>query len=236
MKISICGLGYIGLPLSKLLTEAGHEVHGTTTTLEKLINIPRSEMLRSPALPSENILHCDILILNIPPSEDQLEWFKKWNLTHIKKMIFVSSTSALHTKGRNSEILRSEEGWIKSAGISWVIVRPGGLIGNGRHPGKSLSGKTGIKGGKAPVNLIHAEDVNGFIKTVIDKNISNESFELVSDEHHTKEEFYSEYCRRMNLPLPQFDQTDKDPGVIISNEKMKRHYSLKFPTMLGRSL
>ncbi len=236
MKISICGLGYIGLPLAKLLTLAGHEVHGTTTTPEKLANFPRSEILSSPALPSENILNCDILVLNIPPSENQLDWFRQWKLTHMKKIIFVSSTSALHMKGRNSEVLRSEEEWIKSCGLPWVIVRPGGLIGNGRHPGKSLSGKIGVKGGKSPVNLIHADDVNGFISTVIQKNIANESFELVSDEHHTKEEFYSEACRRMNLPLPQFDPADKDPGVIISNEKMKRHYQLKFPTMLGKSL
>lgn len=236
MKISICGLGYIGLPLAKLLKASGHEVHGTTTTLEKLVNFPNSQILRSPAIPSADILNCDVLVLNIPPSEDQLAWFKNWNLSKVKKIIFVSSTSALHTQGRNSEVLRSEEAWIKSLSIPWVIVRPGGLLGHGRHPGRSLSGKTGIKGGKSPVNLIHADDVNGFISTVIEEKITNESFELVSDEHHTKEEFYSEYCRRMNLPLPQFDPTDRDPGVIISNEKMKRHYALKFPIMLGKSL
>ncbi len=236
MKISICGLGYIGLPLAELLIGAGHEVHGTTTTLQKLIDNPFAEILRSPSLPSENILNCDILVLNIPPSDGQLAWFKEWDLSLVKKIIFVSSTSALHTDGRNSEVLRSEEAWIKACGLPWIIVRPGGLLGHGRHPGKSLSGKTGIKGGESPVNIIHADDVNGFICAVIEKKLENDSFELVSDEHHTKEEFYSEYCRRMNLPLPQFDSADKNPGVIISNEMMKRHYQLKFPTMLGKSL
>lgn len=236
MKISICGLGYIGLPLAKALLERGHTVRGTTTTLEKLVNFPHSEIMISPGLPSPGITDCDVLVLNIPPFENQLEWFRKWDLSKTKKIIFVSSTSALHGNGRNSELLKAEETWIRSCGIPWVVVRPGGLLGNGRHPGKTLSGKSGIKGGKSPVNLIHADDVVGFITIVIEKNLTGENFDLVSDEHHTKEEFYSDFCRRMNLPLPQFDSSDKEPGIIISNEKMKRHYSLKFPTMLGKSL
>lgn len=236
MKISICGLGYIGLPLSEKLLRKGYEVRGTTTSLEKQMTIPYSEVMASPALPSLKITDCDILILNIPPSENQLEWFKRWNLSETGKIIFVSSTSALHGNGKNSEVLKAEEAWVRSCGIPWVILRPGGLLGNGRHPGKSLSGRTGIKAGKSPVNLIHADDVIGFIMTVIEKNISGETFDLVSDEHHTKEEFYSDFCRRMNLPLPGFDSSDKEPGIIISNEKMKRHYTLKFPIMLGKSL
>jgi nucleoside-diphosphate-sugar epimerase len=236
MIVSICGLGYLGLPLARLLTQHGHLVSGTTTTPEKLKNFPRTELLRSPALPSGSITDCDVLIINIPPGVDQLSWLKSWDLTKTKKILFVSSTSALHTSGRNSEVLRSEEDWIKSGNIPWIILRPGGLLGHGRHPGKILAGRSDIKGGKAPVNLIHADDVIGFILTIINENIKGECFDLVSDEHHTKEEFYSEFCRRMKLPLPEFDSTDNETGVIISNEKMKCYYQLKFPTLIGKSL
>ncbi len=235
MKVSICGLGYIGLPLAKSLATLGHEVHGTTRSKEKLKNFPLSEILLSPDSPSANITKCDVLVLNIPPFEHQLEWFKTWDLTHVEKIIFISSTSVLHSNGRSGDVLKSEEDWVRSCGLPWVVIRPGGLLGHGRHPGKYLAGKTGLKGGQSPVNLIHADDVVGFILTVIEKNLVSEDFDLVSDEHHTREEFYSDYCRRMDLPMPVFSP-EEDTGFIVSNEKIKIHYQLKFPTMLGKSL
>lgn len=231
MKISVVGLGYIGLPLAKTLS-SGHEVSGTTTSPEKLEQDKiKVHLLESPALPDNEILDCDVLVLNIPPSDTQPQWFRNWNLGKTKKIIFVSSTSA-----PRNETLQAEEAWVKELGIPWLIVRPGGLLGNGRHPGKSLSGRKGIKARLSPVNLIHADDVVGFIVTAIEKNLTGETISLVSDEHHTKEEFYSEFCRRNGLPLPEFDQNDLTVSEIVPNDSMKKHYALKFPTMLGTSL
>lgn len=232
MKISIVGLGYIGLPLAKILILKDHEVSGTTTSPEKLSQDKiKVHLLRSPEIPGPEILDCDVLILNVPPKEDQPEWFGNWNLGLTKKIIFVSSTSA-----PRNEILKKEEEWVKNSGIPWLIVRPGGLLGNGRHPGKTLSGRKGIKGRLSPVNLIHADDVSGFIVTAIEKNITGEIIHLVSDEHHTKEEFYSEFCIRNGIPVPEFDQNDLSKNEIVPNDSMKKYYQLKFPTMLGRSL
>ena len=231
MKISVLGLGYIGLPLARNLSHR-YEVSGTTTTPQKMsqpgIDV---HLLRAPDLPDSDLLDCDVLVLNIPPSENQPAWFSRWNLTKTKRIIFVSSTSA-----PRNDILQKEESWVKELGIPWLILRPGGLLGNGRHPGKSLSGRKGIKGRLSPVNLIHADDVVGFIVTGIEKNLSGETISLVSDEHHSKEEFYSEYCRRNGLPLPEFDQNDLSKAEIVPNDLMKKYYELKFPTMLGTSL
>lgn len=232
MKISIVGLGYIGLPLAKILCQKNHEVSGTTTSPGKLSqeNI-KAHLFSSPQIPGPEILNCDVLVLNIPPRDDHPAWFQRWDMSSTKKIIFVSSTSA-----PRNQILKEEEEWVKNSGIPWLIVRPGGLLGNGRHPGKSLSGRKGIKGRLSPVNLIHADDVNGFIVTAIEKNFQNEIISLVSDEHHTKEEFYSEFCIRNGIPVPEFDQDDHTVSEIVSNELMKKYYELKFPTMLGRSL
>ncbi len=237
MRISILGLGYVGLPLALALRKRGHEVSGSTTTPEKLPLLKAQGvsafLLKSPELPS---LATDVLILNIPPSPGQLEWFMNWDLSQTKKILFVSSTSVHRTDGISSELLRKEEDWVKRTGIDYVIVRPGGLLGMGRHPGKSLSGRKEIKGRLHPVNLIHGEDVVGFLETVVTKDLRNESFDLVSDEHHTREEFYSDFCRRNSLPLPEFDKTDQSIGPIISNEKVKKHYVLHHPILIGRSL
>ncbi len=222
MKISICGLGHIGLPLAHLLLKKGHDVAGTKREMPSIEGI-RVEVLRPPLTPSTSILSCDILIVNIPPFPGQEAWFSSWDLSNTGKIIFVSSTSVLR-ESPNQLILKAEELWVKNSGIPWLILRPAGLIGDLRHPGKSLSGKKGIKGRLHPVNLVHHNDVIGFISTAIEKEITGVEINLVSDEHRSKEDFYSEYCLRNNLPLPEFDQTDMSSGKIISNELMKQYY------------
>lgn len=240
MRISILGLGYVGLPLARELMKEGHKVSGTTTTEAKLPSLRAegitAKLLSSPELPDATLLDTDVLVLNIPPSENQPGWFQNWDLTKTGKIIFVSSTGVHRNDGRNSDTLRKEEEWVKSCGKEYVIVRPGGLLGNGRHPGKTLSGKKDLKGRSHPVNLIHVDDVVGFISTLIRENIHQKTFDLVSDEHHTREEFYSDFCRRNQMPLPEFDRTDLSTGPIISNEKVKKYYVLRHPTMIGRSL
>lgn len=232
MKITIAGLGYLGIPLARELKLRSHDIDGTTTSLEKADrlaeeNIP-ARIVAAPALP---VLEADVLVLNIPPFEAQPGWFSRWDLRKVKKLIFVSSTSAL----KSNRILQEEEAWAKSSGPDALIVRPGGLIGRGRHPGKTLSGKKNLSGRLHPVNLIHVDDVVGFIVTGIEKNLSGE-FNLVSDERHSREEFYSEFCRRSGLPVPEFDPADNSTATPVPNEALKQHYELKFPTMLGRSL
>jgi nucleoside-diphosphate-sugar epimerase len=225
MKVSICGLGNIGFPLGKLLRDKGHEVSGTKRKAISLAGIHVEELL--PLMtPSPSILSCDLLILNIPPFPGQESWFSSWDLSMTKKIIFVSSTSVLRASPHQS-ILEAEESWVKNSGIPWLIVRPAGLISEDRHPGKSLSGKKEIKGRLHPVNLIHHDDVIGFLLTAIENGITGEEINLVSDEHRSKEEYYSEYCKRHGLPLPEFDQTDMSSGKIISNELMKKYYKFR---------
>lgn len=229
MKISILGLGYLGLPLAESLLKEGHEVLGSSRS-------PRSsevpcEPLRSPELPSSSLLQCDVLVLNIPPFPGQPEWFASWDYTRTRKLIFVSSTGA-----PKNEILLWEEDWVKANFQDWLILRPGGLLGRGRHPGKILSGRRELKGGEHPVNLIHVDDLIGFIQRAIALDLKHDTISVVSDEHSSRREFYGEYCRRNGLLLPEFDPGDKSEGPVVSNEALKRYYELKFPRLIGRAL
>jgi nucleoside-diphosphate-sugar epimerase len=241
MKISILGLGYYGLPLALKLKDQGHKVSGSVSSLEKKNQLSKSspdlkiELMKFPEIPSTDLLDAEIVILNIPPFIGQLEWFKSWPWQKKSWLIFISSTSALKAEG-NGPNLRAQEEWIKKEFIQHNILRFAGLIGGNRHPGKTLSGRLGIKGRLWPVNLIHLDDTIGFTKALIEQKKTNQTFNVVSDEHHSKEEFYSEYAQRLGLPLPQFDQADHSKGEAISNEKIKKIYQLKWPTMLGKSL
>jgi nucleoside-diphosphate-sugar epimerase len=232
MKISIVGLGWYGYPLALELKKLGHSVFGTSRSEEKLLNFKHqgidAEILNYPDVPGDNILQSDILILNIPPFKEELQWFKNWNWNKNTKIIFISSTSVFTTpESKNAQILSEQEEWVKSNFTSWVVIRFAGLMGNGRHPGKSLSGKMNLSGRLSPVNLIHLTDTIGFTITVIEKNIYNEVFNLASDEHPGREEFYTDYCLKNALPLPVFDPSDSEVKHIVPNEEVKKIYTFK---------
>lgn len=231
MRITVLGCGWYGTPLSHALKAQGHEVLGTTRDPKKKAELEskgiKAQLLSSPEIPSRESLDSEILILNIPPSAGGMSWLSQWNIPTSTWVIFISSTS-----GKQAQ----EEEWIRKNTSRWTILRLGGLIGPDRHPGRSLSGKKNIIGRLWPVNLLHQEDAVGFTLKIIEKEVIQELIEVVSDEHHTREEFYQEYCRRMNLPLPEFDPADNSQKPEINNQRAKEIYEFKWSTMIGRRL
>ena len=234
MKISIIGLGWYGEALARALLLNGHQVMGTTRTEAKKTVLQglgiETHLLSFPHPPSEALLNSDVIILNIPPFEGELEWFMKWNWSPESWVIFISST-ALYPKAesKNALLLMEQEEWVKKSFANWSILRFGGLIGGGRHPGKSLSGRKDLPGRLWPVNLIHQKDAIGFTLTVLTKRLQNKTFLVVSNEHPLREEFYRDYCSGKGLPLPEFDQEDRSLGKIVPSHEMGQFYSSFHP-------
>ena len=233
MKISILGLGWFGAPLAIELRNQGNDIFGSTRSEEKAREFRLQNIYAStfsyPDLPPEELIDSDIVILNIPPFEEELRWFKSFNWNPKTWLIFISSTSVYpEPESKNGHLLKAQEDWIQSQFNHWTILRFGGLYGADRHPGKYLSGRKNLAGRLSPVNLIHQEDCIEFTKTVIAKKLQSNLFNVVSDDHRTREEFYSEYCREAGLPLPEFDHNDHSSGNIVPNNEMKKHYRLKF--------
>src|SRR5665648_142015 len=146
MKISIVGLGFFGIPLAQKLISQKHSISGTTRSVEKMKSIETQgiqvSILNYPHTPSIEILESDIIVLNIPPFVEELEWFKSWNLKKDTILIFISSTSVENNPDKsNAKLLALQEEWIKTYFTTWSILRFGGLMGHGRHPAKYLSGK-----------------------------------------------------------------------------------------------
>lgn len=210
MKISVMGLGWFGLPLSLELKKLGYEVVGSTRTEEKKESIEvsgiHSFVLNYPTTPPRELLQSDCIVLNIPPFKEELEWFKSWKVTAETPIIFVSSISTQNNPTKeNALLLLEQEAWIQSHFKHFEILRFGGLIGNGRHPGKYLSGKKNLPDGDQRVRILYLEDAIKFTLNCLEKNFSNQVHTVLSDEHRTKREFYSDYCRQQGLPLPEFD-------------------------------
>ena len=238
MKISVIGLGWFGMAMAQELSSL-HEVSGTTRSDQKILTAQEQnigvEKLTIINHPSENLLATDIIVLNIPPFHGQLEWFKSWPWNKESHLIFISSISVYGKntgfvdetisplpETENARILVEEENWIKFF-PHHTIIRFGGLIGPGRHPGKSLSGRQNIQGGNLPVNLIHLQDCIGFTKLVFEKKLTNQTFNLVHPEHPFRSNYYQNYCLKNNLIAPEFIDSFEN-GKIISHEKVSQYY------------
>ena len=117
-KISIIGLGWIGLPLAKLLQKEGHAVIGSTTSSEKLVRLKEEgvnaiqfELVPFPqGRAFQELFTCEILVINIPPRSrsvsgdfylEQIKFLRSMiDQSAIKKVIFVSSTGVYPKENR----------------------------------------------------------------------------------------------------------------------------------------
>jgi nucleoside-diphosphate-sugar epimerase len=225
MKVSIIGLGWFGEALGSALLKDGHTILGTTRSDEKKEKFKTSNieasLLSFPAFPDKELFESEIVVLNIPPFAQELAWFKSWPWKSKTWVIFISSTS-------QKEILLEQEQWVSSHFSEWTILRFGGLLGGNRHPGKHLAGRKDLPGRLWPVNLIHQDDCVSFTKIVMAKNLKKKIFNVVSDQHPTREEYYTRYCRENGLPLPEFNQCDESTKEIVKSDEMEKyHHAIK---------
>ncbi len=123
-KISVLGCGWLGLPLAKALFQNGFSIHGSTTSVEKLSTLKKSEIqpflivLASDKLTGaiEGFLNeSSTLIIDIPPKLrgiNKEDFIAKTQLlipyiekSSIKNVLFISSTSVY---GDENDIVTEE--------------------------------------------------------------------------------------------------------------------------------
>lgn len=198
---------------------------------------------------------CDLLFFNLPPKrgdKDAQENYLKSVRTVIEKVkkhniswiIFASSTSVYpdragiteetDTKPGNAsrpsgETILEAERLIQTGGVDWTILRFGGLYGYGRHPVKYLSGRNGLSGASRPVNLVHQVDCVRAVSEVIRQKKRNTVYNVVSDGHPPRKEFYESAARHFGLEEPEFsDAESTEGGKVISNQKLKEELLFTF--------
>ncbi|MFZ5554352.1 MAG: SDR family NAD(P)-dependent oxidoreductase [Bacteroidota bacterium] len=251
--VSILGCGWLGKALAHQLTDSGFTVKASRTSVfidEKLI--PFTIKVSPAGIQGENItefFRADTLIISLTPgrteeknnefilSVRQLIPFVK----NIRQVIFISSTSVypdINGEVSEEEIFLAEKGSGKTltdseqilmqANENTVVLRFGGLIGHDRLPGKFLSGKTNLKNGNAPVNLIHRDDACGVIKTIIEKNITGEIFNSCMNDHPLRKDFYTRAAQLSGLPVPEFDDNEVHKFKIVNSGKLQKIMGYRF--------
>ncbi|EPR72230.1 Protein yeeZ precursor [Winogradskyella psychrotolerans RS-3] len=193
---------------------------------------------------SEFLTGSDTLIINIPPGlrKDptknhvaELRLLMHQIEAHaIKNVLYISSTSVFKneegfplitaetapntTSNSSKQLIEIEHMLQANSNFNTTILRFGGLIGDGRHPAKFLSGKTNISDPEAPINLIHKTDAIGIIMSIIKNGLWNVVLNAAYPAHPSKKDYYINQCERKNLTLPSFNVSEKSKGKIIESK------------------
>lgn len=253
MQISILGCGWLGLPLGKSLSAAGHVVLGSTTQESKLEILrdagiqPFRIDLSDDVIPtSGSFFDSDVLVIAIPPgrkagkTEAYLDQLRKLvdilRSRRTRHIVFVSSTSVYgDTNGMvyegdesSASYMVQAENIVRQQPFSTTVIRMAGLFGPNRHPGRFMAGKVDVAAGDAPVNMIHLDDAVGVIVNVIDEEAWNEIFNACADSHPTRSQFYVRMAKNANLVPPVFATGQSPSFKIVSSQKMKERFQYTF--------
>lgn len=143
---------------------------------------------------------------------------------HIPRVIFTSSSavygdsngvvdeySPLLGETASAKALIDVEQWLHDLpNISVDILRLAGLVGKNRHAGRFLAGKTNVKGGSQPVNMVHQDDVIAAIKRLLEQPNGGHIYNICAPEHPTRENFYQQAALSIGLTPPAFEVTENE--------------------------
>lgn len=187
-RIAFIGLGWMGESFAEVCYEKGFKILGSTTQVEKLQRFnQKGYEVCIYDLNKENKFEgfkdpINLLVYSIPPSvsenyvEKTLTLLNQMQKANSKlKIVYISSTSVYGSESRivseastikpetanANKMVEIEKFVLEKNG---VVFRCGGLVGKKRHPVKHLSGRKNVAKPKAPVNLVHLNDVVGFFE------------------------------------------------------------------------
>ena len=124
-------------------------------------------------------------------------------------------------------ILQSQDGF------STLIVRLGGLLGGDRHPVKQLAKLPVVDNPQAPINLIHKADAIGLLRYLTDQAPWQSIYNGVAQWHPTKQDFYEQAAKEMQLPLPKFADEPGNTNKIVTDPQVESLGYAFFEPKLG---
>lgn len=223
--IGILGAGWLGLPLARALLAAGKQVAVTVSSAEKATRLQGEGIAAYPLTISAHMsdawpIPCESLVICVPPSktDDYPQAVAKAcalaKANSARRVLFVSATSvwgAGQQEGeepqprhaRGERMLAAEQAVLAAGFEAVMIVRPSGLYGPDRHPGRFLAGKT-LDGGAQSVNLVHLDDVVAACMLLLERGKDGDVFNLSAPVHPRREQFYPFAARQQGLPVPVF--------------------------------
>lgn len=241
MKIAVIGLGWLGESLAHYLTKKGHTVWGTyRQSGSQLQNsfplvLPLTEEITLP----DDFLHADVLILSLPPSGSSVplkdayqSFFDQFPYDSWGRILLFNSISVY---GENAGLVNEKsieqpdtarakaacelESSLITSCQFLTSLRLGGLIGENRHPIRSLAGKEVSLSG--PINLISQIDLIRALEIILQREELPRKINIVTPHHPSKQEYYSEAARRFGLPAPKWKPAEQENYRIVESLFLK---------------
>ena len=197
--------------------------------LEREGIIPYRLKLGNEDLPMPHeFFNCDILVISIPPrtrSGEGDSYLAKLSavinnilVNDVKRVIYISSTGVYSEQNKTVTemdeplpdnasghiLLDAEKLFSKQTKFKTTLIRFGGLVGPGRHPGRFFAGKTDIPNGRAPVNMIYQSDAVGITEAIITQDLFGYTINACAPDHPEKGSFYPMMASVGGYPIPQF--------------------------------
>lgn len=210
------------------------------------LNAPVSEKRLSQFLAS------DTLVIDVPPSKvdgemgdyvDRIRMIAVAAAEHrVTNLLFVSSTSVypknnqtvdeytlLHPKSKNGRaLLETENALHNHPYFRTTVLRLGGLIGYDRVPHKFLAFVANKKHARDRLNLVHRDDAEAALETVINQGAWDQTYNVVADVSPTRQAYYEHAAELLNAFPPEMT-TDEAPSYkLVSNEKIKTELNFTF--------
>ncbi|MCH7370587.1 NAD-dependent epimerase/dehydratase family protein [Aeromonas sp. MR16] len=233
-QTGIVGAGWLGLPLAKVLQVQGQSVAVTVSSSEKAARLVAEGMPAWPLQLSAQLdalpFHCRELVVCVPPSKTEDYPAAVARLCQLartagtQRVLFISATSVwapgqgedeapqpAHARGMR--MLAAEQGVLGAGFECAMVLRPAGLYGPDRHPGRFLAGKT-LAGGAQAVNLVHLDDVVAACLLMLAQGQDGDAYNLSAPVHPRREQLYPFASRLLGLAPPIFTEPSGDFAPI----------------------
>lgn len=178
------------------------------------------------------------IIWTIPPHTMTVSFLKK--LPRNIQIIFISSTSVfskglikndsvLDPRTSNGKLLEAAETHIKKHFNKYVIIRPGGLVDQTRHPKNFFNNASKMNNSNHRPNLIHTEDVARLVNLFNKSDTEwNRCYNLVAITSLQKNEFYGRYISNKEFEYIESGSKEKSFDMSWQDEI---GFTLKYPNL-----
>lgn len=192
---------------------------------------------------------CDYLIICISPGRnntlrndyaDAISAYLKVAKSNNVKAIFFTSTTGVYGNSEaiftevsqidpqtpSAQLVAKAESLLLNSDLPIYILRLAGLVGPKRIPGTFLAGKKEVPDPNTPVNLVDQASIIKVITLLMQKDSPPGIYNIVSDEHPSREIYYTKQALKLGLDPPEFDFSTESLQRIISNDKIKATLNL----------
>ncbi|HGO5816068.1 TPA: GDP-L-fucose synthase [Mannheimia haemolytica] len=246
-KLTILGLGWLGLPLAGQMKKEGWQVVGSKRTVSDMpiecYPLDLNNLIINNDI--EPLLSVDAMVITLPPSkiapENYLSGIQQLVSSAIEKglkhIIFTSSISVLpmesgvfdeNTEIEPTSLLAKVENWLLNLPIHCDIVRLAGLVGKKRHPVFYLAGKQNLTGAEQPVNLVHLEDCIAAISLLLAKPNGQRIFHLCAEQHPSRKDYYGEMAKRFGLADLHFSEENQPLVRVVKADKICQELGFRY--------